>query len=80
MVPYDRDYRIRELNSREDVGAHCGVSFHLLEFRRSQFSWLIENVLRHRQLSHVMQKRCGLDCFDLVYVADADRFCKANGV
>src|SRR5262245_30589457 len=57
VVTNDRNYWIREINGGKNVSTHAGMRFHLLEFGWGQSAGLIEDIFRHRELSHVMKQR-----------------------
>ncbi len=64
---HDRHHRIRKVNLLQNLRADDGMDFHLLEFFRRQFPRLRNNVLRHGQLSNVVQHRGGAQRFGLVF-------------
>ena len=54
MVPDDRDDGVRKIDRREYVGTHARVELHLFELGGRQLSGLVEDVLRHGQLAHIV--------------------------
>ena len=57
---------IRERHPVQNLGAYQGMNFHLLEFFRRQLSRLVDDLLRHRQFSDVMQQCCCAQRLNLI--------------
>ncbi len=57
MRPHDGSHRVGKAHALQDFGAHHRVDLHLLELFAGQFSRFRDDVLRHRQLSDVVQHR-----------------------
>ena len=56
MGPHDRGHRIGEAHALQNLGSHDRVNLHLVELFRRQLAGLRDDVLRHRQLSDVVQQ------------------------
>src|SRR5207244_11731533 len=63
---------IGEVNRGKNVCSHTCMEFHLGELRICELPWLVENVLGHGKLSHVMKKRCRLDRLDQPFISNPD--------
>ena len=68
MVPNDRNDRIWKFDRRQDVSADAGVQFHFVELKYCEASWLIEYVLRNRQLSHVVKQSRSFERLNLFFL------------
>ncbi len=76
---HDRHDGVGEVDRRQDVGADVDVQLHLLELGRRQLARLVEDVLRHRQFSGVVQQRGGVDGLEGVGVVDAEGAGETDG-
>src|SRR6266705_403470 len=56
VIANDIFYRIREVDSLQNIAADRGMNLHLCELRFSQFSGLVEDVLRNGELPDVVQQ------------------------
>src|SRR5438874_8783525 len=68
-MPHDRDYWIWKTDRGENVRSDTCVHLHLFEFRRCEWTGLVEYVLWDGELSHVMEQRCRFDRADLFSVS-----------
>jgi hypothetical protein len=65
VVANDWDDRIREVDLFENLRADGRVNLHPLELGRGEFARLVQDVIGHGQLAHVVQQRARLQGFDL---------------
>ena len=65
VMPNDRHHGIRKPNRRQEVGPDVCVSLHGLELCRRKLPRLVQDVLRYRQLPHVMEQGSRLDRLEL---------------
>ena len=72
VVSDDRYDRIRKGDCGQDVRSDARMQLHLLELCRRQLPRLVEYVLRHCELAHIVQQRRGLDRFDLSLICHAN--------
>src|SRR5712691_1552108 len=56
MVPNDRNHRIGEVNTAEDLRSYRRVNLHLVEFRGSEPSRLIQDMRRNGELADIVKQ------------------------
>ena len=63
-------HRVRKVDRLQNVGADCSVDLHSFKFGRRQRAWFVEDVLRNRELSCVVQQSGCANSFKLSFVCD----------
>ena len=63
MVANDWNHRIREFDRGKDIRSDTRMEFHFFKLRVRKLTRLVEDVLRNRQLSHVVEQSSGFDRF-----------------
>jgi hypothetical protein len=59
MVTNDWNNRIRKVDPAENLSTDYSVDFCFFEFSRRQHSGFVQDVIRHRELSHVVKQSPG---------------------
>src|SRR3989454_480420 len=65
---HDRNNRVREFNSSQNIRTDNRMNFHFLELFRSKTSWLGENVFGDRELANVVQHGGGANGIQLGFI------------
>src|ERR1041384_2599448 len=72
MVSNNRNNRIREFNTTQDLRSGNRMHLHLLEFRSGEFARLVDYVGGYSNLSDIVKQRPGPECSDLGGCASED--------
>src|SRR6266446_5540302 len=80
MMANDRNYWIRKIDRRKNVGSDAGMQLHLFKFGGSEFARFVQDILRDRQLSHIVKQGGRFNCPYQFFIGNAYSLCETDGI